>query len=121
MKLDNIYILLLAIYLVWRFLSWRRKKLLTYRAPTAPGKEDYRPRARSVPPQVPVSDDMYTAPAWEENDDTEIRPIPKQDKICEQRTDAPLPKSSARCIRYLRNVVIWSEILASPVALRDEE
>ncbi len=123
MKFDDIYILLLVIYFVWRFLSWRRKKLLTYRSGNAPGRDDNRRQAKSVPPQVPVSDDMYPASAWEENDDTEIRPMPTQDKISGQTTDAPLPNSSTcSCsIQDLRNAVIWSEILAPPLALRDEE
>ena len=121
MKLDNIYILLLVIYVIWRFLSWRRKKLLTYRASTVPGKGDDRPRPRIVPPRVPVSDDMYPALDREENDDTEIRPIPTPDKISEQTTDEPLPTSLPHSIRDLQNGVIWYEILAPPLALRDDK
>ncbi|MEA1934343.1 MAG: hypothetical protein U9N60_07935 [Thermodesulfobacteriota bacterium] len=112
MKFENILILLF---------SWLKKKLMTDQAYTEPGKEADMLWGRSVPPQVPVSDHTYTASSRGENDDVKNRPIPIQDEISEQTMDAPLPDSSARSIQNLRNAVIWSEILAPPLALREDE
>ena len=112
MKFENILILLF---------SWLKKRLMTDQTYTAPGKEADMLQGRSIPPQVPVSDLKYTASAWRENDDIENRPIPIQDEISEQTMEGSLPKCSARSIQNLRNAVIWSEILAPPLALREDE
>ena len=112
MKFENILILLF---------SWLKKRLMTDQAYTAPGKEADMPQGRNVPPQVPVSDHTYTASARGKNDDVENRPIQAQDEISKQTMAAPLPDSSTRSIQNLRNAVIWSEILAPPLALREDE
>ena len=112
MKFENILILLF---------SWLKKRLMTDQAYTAPGKEADMPWGRSVPPQVPVSDHTYTASVRGKNDDVKKRPIPIQNDISEQTMEGSLPKCSARSIQNLRNAVIWSEILAPPLALREDE
>lgn len=112
MKFENILILLF---------SWLKKRLMTDQAYPAPGKEADMLQGRSVPPRVPVSDHTYTASSRGKNDDVKNRPIPIQDEISKQTRDAPLPKCSARSIQNLRNAVIWSEILAPPLALREDE
>ena len=112
MKFENILILLF---------SWLKKRLMTEQAYTAPGREADMLQGMSVPPKVPVSDHTYTASAWGKNDDIENRPIPIQDEISEQTMEGSLPKCSARSIQNLRNAVIWSEILAPPLALREDE
>ena len=112
MKFENILILLF---------SWLKKRLMTDQAYTEPGKEADMPWGKSVPPRVPVSDLTYTASARGKNDAVKNRPIPIQDEISKQTGEGSLPKCSARSIQNLRNAVIWSEILAPPLALREDE
>lgn len=112
MKFENILILLF---------SWLKKRLMTNQAYTAPGKEADMLQGRNVPPQVPVSDHTYTASARGKNDSVKTRPIPTQEEISKQTMEGSLPKCSARSIQNLRNAVIWSEILAPPLALREDE
>ena len=112
MKFENILILLF---------SWLKKRLITDQAYTEPGKEADMPWGRSVPPQVPVSDLTYRASARGKNDDVKNRPIPIQDEISEQAMKGSLSKCSVCSIQNLRNAVIWSEILAPPLALREDE
>ncbi|MEA2083712.1 MAG: hypothetical protein U9O82_05610 [Thermodesulfobacteriota bacterium] len=103
MKFENILI---------QLFTWLKKRLMEAEpAFTALGIEADKPLGRSIPPKVPVSND----------NDINIMPIPIQDEISGQTIDASLPKCSARSIRNLRNAVIWSEILAPPLALREDE
>ena len=111
MKFENILILLF---------SWLKKRLMTDQAYTAPGKEADMLQGRIVPPRVPVSDHTYKASSRGKNDDIENRPIPIKDEISKQTMEGSLPKCSARSIQNLRNAVIWSEILAPPLALRED-
>ena len=112
MKFENILILLF---------SWLKKRLITDQAYTEPGKEADMPWGRSVPPQVPVSDLTYRASSRGKNDAVKNRPIPIQDEISEQAMKGSLLKCSVCSIQNLRNAVIWSEILAPPLALREDE